>query len=229
MDARRYALIEDYMLACMRGCDSAHDAEHIRRVLGVGLDIAAHEPGADVDVVIAACLLHDIGRMEQMRDPALCHAAVGAEKARAFLEGNGFGEDFARRVADCVRTHRFRKGGAPESVEARILYDADKVDVCGAIGVARTIFYQGHMGEPLYTRRADGRVSDGAGDETASFFQEYCYKLEGICDRLLTRRGAQIARERNAAVRAFYAAMLDEVRSSCDAGERLLEKHIQKA
>ena len=66
MDREQYERIERYMRKQMRMCDGAHDAEHVLRVLGVGLDIAAHEPDADVDVVIAACLLHDVWRREQM-------------------------------------------------------------------------------------------------------------------------------------------------------------------
>ena len=72
--------------------DSAHDREHVYRVLYTALDIAAHEPGADADVLIAACLLHDVGRAEQFRDPQADHAQVGAEKALRFLRDEGWGE-----------------------------------------------------------------------------------------------------------------------------------------
>ena len=63
--------------------------------------------------MIAACLLHDIGRKEQFEDPSLCHAQVGAEKARTFLLENGFGSEFADRVAACVRKHRYRSASPP--------------------------------------------------------------------------------------------------------------------
>ena len=152
-------------------------------------------------------------KAHKVNKPMQGHFAKGDVAPKKVLREFRLENTDAYNVGDLVKVDVFAAG--------------DKVDVCGAIGVARTIFYQGHMGEPLYTRRADGCVSDGVGDETASFLQEYSYKLEGICDRLLTRRGAQIARERNAAARAFYAAMLDEVRSSCDAGERLVGKYIQ--
>lgn len=230
MKAAKYSLINDYMLENMHACDGAHDAEHVLRVLGVALDIAAHEEGVDMDVLIAACLLHDIGRREQALNPAVCHAAAGAQKAQAFLEKHGFGEEFARRVADCIRTHRFRgKGARPESVEARILFDADKIDVCGAIGVARTLLYQGRTGERLYGLCANGCISDGVGDACASFFQEYRYKLEGVAQRLFTSRGRQIALERQPAARAFYEAMLQEVRFSREDAQKRLAACLQEA
>ena len=74
-----YETLEQYMLSCME--DSAHDAQHIYRVLYNALLIAKEEEGVDHDVLLAACLLHDIGRKEQFADPALCHAAVGSDKA----------------------------------------------------------------------------------------------------------------------------------------------------
>ena len=74
-----YDMLEGYMLSCMT--DSAHDPEHIYRVLYSALEIAKTEENVDYDVLIAACLLHDVGRKEQFENPALCHAEEGAEKA----------------------------------------------------------------------------------------------------------------------------------------------------
>ena len=90
MDITDFQLIEEYMLECMQ--DSAHDKEHIYRVLYVALDIAEQERHVDYDLLIAACLLHDIGRQEQFENPSLCHAVAGAEKARKFLLEKGFPE-----------------------------------------------------------------------------------------------------------------------------------------
>ena len=76
-----YKKLENYMLLCMK--DSAHDKEHVYRVLYVALDIAREEKEVDYDVLISACLLHDIARQEQNENPELCHAEVGAEKANS--------------------------------------------------------------------------------------------------------------------------------------------------
>ena len=100
MDRASFDRLEAFMRACMR--DSAHDREHVYRVLYTALDIAAHETNADLDVLIAACLLHDIGRQEQMEAPSLDHAAVGAEKAERLLLKKGFPAEFAGKVADCI-------------------------------------------------------------------------------------------------------------------------------
>ncbi len=208
MEKAVYALIEGYMLRCM--ADSAHDKEHVYRVLSNALVIAQGEE-IDADVLIAACLLHDIGRPDQIKAPSLCHAAVGSRKAYEFLLENGFSEAFSQSVCDCIRTHRFRKSDQPQSMEAKILFDADKMDVVGAIGIARTLVYKGTVTEPLYTRLPDGSVSDGSGEEAPSFFREYHYKLKKLYDRFYTAKGRQLALERREAAESFYEDLLREV------------------
>ena len=230
MKQETFDLLERYMLACMG--DSAHDSEHVRRVLYLALEIAETEPTADRDVLIAASLLHDIGREEQFRDPSLCHARVGAEKAYRFLREHDFSEDFAAHVRDCVRTHRFRSGDPPASIEAKILFDADKLDATGAVGMARTFFYAARMGQPLYTRLPDGAVSDGTAEEPEgvhSVLREYKVKLEHIYDRFLTRQGGEIARLRRAAAVDIYNSILAEAREPYEAGGRLLRESIESS
>lgn len=217
-----YSLLENYMLSCMG--DSAHDKEHVYRVLYMALEIAKTEKNVDYDVLICACLLHDIGRKEQFENPRLCHAQVGADKAYRFLTENGFGEEFAKRVSKCIRTHRYRQEDQPESIEAKILFDADKIDVTGAVGIARTLVYKGQVGEPLYSVSGEGDVLDGSQDEAPSFFQEYKYKLENIYTKFFTAKGAETAKSRQAAAAAFYDSMLQEVREPYECGRGYLEE-----
>lgn len=242
MDKQTYKLIEDYMISCME--DSAHDKEHVYRVLYNALAIAQGVAGSpnemdaqgeansqdepseqvDYDVLICACLLHDIGRKEQFEDPSLCHAMVGGEKAYRFLTEHGFSTEFAETIRACIQTHRFRKSNPPATLEAKILFDADKLDVVGAIGIARTLVYKGEVVEPLYTLLPDGSVSDGTNEEPASFFKEYRYKLEGLYDKFYTAKGAALAKARQPAAVAFYESMLHEVKDSYQDGmERLNE------
>lgn len=213
------------MHSCM--ADSAHDKEHVYRVLANATVIAETEPDVDMDVLVCACLLHDIGRADQLRDPSLCHAQVGAEKAYAYLLGNGFAEPFAAHVRSCIRTHRFRKNTPPESPEARILFDADKLDVVGAIGVARTLVYKGTVCSPLYTRNADGNISNGREDAEPSFFQEYCFKLEKLYDRFYTKTGKEIALQRRQAAVSFYENLYREVVELDERGKKKLEQYLE--
>ena len=171
-----YTMLENYMPECMD--DSAHDKEHIYRILYNALEIAKSETDVNYDVLICSCLLHDIGRKEQFENPALCHAIAGSEKAYQFLIGHGFESEYAEQVKHCIQTHRFRKSSPPQSIEAKILFDADKLDAAGAMGIARSLIYKGIVSEPLYSLLPDGTVSTGENDTVPSLFHEYKYKLE---------------------------------------------------
>lgn len=217
-----FNVIETYMLECMR--DSAHDREHIFRVLYTALDIAESEPSAELEILTAACLLHDIGRPAQFADPTLCHAEVGSGMAYDFLIGIGWTEERAAHVRDCVYTHRFRSGCPPRSIEAKILFDADKIDVSGAMGMARSLMYSGAVGRTLYSLNADGTVNDDADADEPSFFREYHFKLKNIYGKFFTERGKEIALGRRRAAEDFYNALLSEVKGSEERGRELLKK-----
>jgi len=198
------------MQRCMR--DSAHDTEHVYRVLNYALDIAKHEGGADFELLTTACLLHDISRTEQFADPTIDHAIHGSLKAHGWLVENGYSAEFADAVRGCIETHRFRSDNPPRNLEAKILFDADKLDVCGAVGIARTLLYKSHVIEPLYSFTAQGEISDGTEDTGKSFMQEYKFKLEGIYDKFYTQRGFALAAKRKSAAQNFYDSLLSEVR-----------------
>ena len=224
MKRETYIFLEEYMHSCM--LDSAHDKEHVYRVLYNALDIAKYEEDVDYDVLICACLLHDIGRLEQFENPKLCHAQVGAKKAYAFLIENQFGEDFAKKVEHCVLCHRYRNNNVPQTTEAKILFDADKLDVTGAVGIARTLFYKGQVSEPLYNLDETGKVSNGEKDTNPSFFQEYKYKLENIYEKFYTERGAEMARKRQKAAVDYYENLLEEVSEGYEQGDEELRKYL---
>ena len=226
MKRRTFILLEDYMSSCMT--DSAHDREHIYRVLSNALQIAETEKNVNYDVLITACLLHDIGRREQFENPRLCHAQAGGEKAYDFLVEYGFGEAFADKVKRCIGQHRYRENNPPDSLEAKILFDADKLDVTGAMGIARSLVYKGIVEEPLYVRREDGSVSDGTEEGEISFLQEYKFKLEKLYDRFYTRKGAEMAQKRRAAAVSFYNSLLKEARESHSGAELLLGKQLSE-
>lgn len=225
MNKQNYTLIENYMLSCME--DSAHGKDHIYRVLYQALRIAKTEKNVDYDVLITACLLHDVGRKEQFADPKVCHAMAGAEKAYCFLLDNGFEVAFAEKIRHCIQAHRYRESNQPQTLEAKILFDADKLDVVGAMGIARTLLYKGKMEEPLYSLLPDGMVSDGKGDKEPSFFQEYKYKLEGLYSKFYTKKATELAKERQDAAADFYNCLYKEVQDSYGNGKEELEKFIE--
>lgn len=226
MDKTTYTEIEAYMLSCIE--DSAHDKFHIYRVLYLALEIASNEAVVNMDVLIAACLLHDIGRGEEHKNPTLCHAKVGGEMAYGFLVGKGWSIETARHVQDCVTTHRFRfrDDSLPKTIEARILFDSDKLDVMGSIGMARTLLYAGQILEPLYCVDQAENVLDGSENDGRSFFHEYHFKLKNLYDRLYTQRGREIAKERQKSATAFYESLLGEIKACHEIGMKRIKNTL---
>ncbi len=223
MTIEEFQKIEAHMLDRMK--DSAHDRYHIDRVLHFALDIAGTEKGVDMDVLLAACLLHDIGREKQAKDPALCHAQIGGDMAYQYLMQAGWSMEKAAHVKACIASHRYRRGNAQESMEAKILFDADKLDVTGAMGIARTLIYGGQIGEPLYLMDKDGQiVVAGTDAEKSSFFQEYHYKLKRLYEAFYTERARQLAKERRENAEAFYHALYTEISGNQKMGKQKLEE-----
>ena len=219
MRISEYNEIEAFMLDQMR--DSAHDKHHVYRVLNFALDIAAVTEAYDADVLLAACLLHDIGRERQFADISLCHAQVGGDMAYEYLLSRNWPADKAEHVKKCVSSHRFRMNSRPESIEAQILYDADKLDACGALGIARTLIYGGQVTEPLYILDGDERIiTGGGGAEISSFMQEYNYKLKNVYTAFYTKRAKEIALKWQQAAIDFYEGLHMEVTSNYENGAK---------
>ena len=223
MDKQAFEKIEAYMLSCT--CDAAHDAEHVYRVLYNALDIAATEQGVDYDVLLAACLLHDIGRARQYENPKLCHGIEGGEMAFEYLSGIGFTERAATHAKQCIASHRHRSDASPMTMEAKILFDADKLDVSGATGITRSLLHSGQIGQPLYILDDDGEiVLDGGGAEMSSFFQEYHFKLKKTGEAFHTDRAREISRERQQAMTDFYDSLYSELTQNLKQGRANIAK-----
>ena len=202
--------------------DSAHDKHHAYRVLNAAMDIAQYEATIDMDILIAACLLHDIGREKQFINPNLCHAQIGGDMAYEFLLTLSWPDDKARHVKECIVAHRFRSDNPPVSIEAKILFDADKLEACGAIGIARTLIYEGQTSEPLYIMDKDNKIiTEGGGADISSFFQEYNFKLKGVYDKFFTTRANEIAARRRQAAIDFYNSLYAEISQNYDSGVEL--------
>lgn len=120
-----------------------HDFDHVLRVVALAERIAVAE-GADLAVVRTAALLHDIGESEGRAD----HHLRGAAMARDLLRAEP--PEFVEAVAHAIAAHRYRSAPNPESLEAKVVSDADKLDALGAIGIARVFAYAGARGTPLY-------------------------------------------------------------------------------
>jgi HD superfamily phosphodiesterase len=102
--------------------------------------------------------------------------------------------------------------------EAKILFDADKLDACGAVGIARTLQYAGNHSIPLYNPSRETASSEFAENTDHSFIREYETKLSRLYDNFFTKRGAELAAMRRVAAVNFYNALLSELKE-CNGGQ----------
>lgn len=188
----------------------SHDWEHTERVLNLCLRIGGKE-GADIEVLRFAAILHDIGREEQDKKKGLvCHAEIGAEMAKDILVKHNLNSEFIDKVIHCIKTHRFRGKNIPESKEAKILYDADKLDAIGAIGIGRAFVFAGEVGAKVHNKHADIENTKSYTEEDTAY-REFMVKLRKIKDKMLTYEGKNLAQGRHDFMVEFFKRMDDEV------------------
>ena len=143
------------------GSDAAHDFDHVLRVTHLGIQIACTEQ-ADVTVVRLAALLHDVPVQDGADDQATRrqHHLVAADFARQFLTARGLETERVANVVHCIEAHRFRDQSIqPATLEAQCLYDADKLDSIGAIGVAARFCLCGSLWQPALDNASPVRAA----------------------------------------------------------------------
>lgn len=175
---------------------SHHDASHVERVYNMSLRLAREiEQQVDLDVLRAAAILHDIARFMEDEGIIEDHAAEGAKLAREILRRAGFPEDKIEKVAYCIEVHRFKNNVRPETIEAQILQDADRLDMIGAIGIARAFARGGWANTPFYDpSKPPKKEYDGRSETVINHFFE---KLLKIKDTLNTEPARRVAEERH--------------------------------
>jgi len=194
--------------------DPTHGFGHILRVLRLAEFLAERE-GADAEIVRAAVLLHDAhGATDHAQgDDRASHHLASAEFARRILAAKGWGEDKIAAVVEAIHTHRFRTGAEPQTPEAKVLYDADKLDAIGAVGAARAVAYAVTHGQPVYATPSARFIATGENepDEPHSAYHEFLFKLRRIRDRLHTPTARSIAARRDEIMRSYFQALADEM------------------
>jgi uncharacterized protein len=181
----------------------SHDLEHTDRVLKLALHIARKQ-GADMSVVRHAAVLHDIARhIEDSSGGRVDHAARGAEMAAIILKKYKFPAAKIPAVCHCIAAHRFRGKLRPRTPEARCLFDADKLDSIGAVGIGRAFLFAGEVGARLHNKGIDlSKTKPYTREDTA--YREYMVKLRHVKSRILTAEGRRLAKNRHDYMKGFF-------------------------
>lgn len=187
----------------------SHAFDHTERVYNLAIKIGKKEK-ADLDVLKAASLLHDIARLKEDNNEVNCHAEHGAIMAEKILKEMDFPGDKIKNVIHSIKVHRHSKGLIAETKEARILQDADRLDALGAITIARMFSTGGKINRPLYTPEIPfGKVHKGYySDSTIHGF--YAKILKITPETFNTSFAKKIARGRYKFVEKFLDQFFKE-------------------
>jgi len=208
------AWIRDQVARRLDAARGSHAWDHTLRVLRLCERIGTVE-GADPTVVRIAAYLHDIGRsVQDATNGKVCHAVKGAELAGPLLADLALPPACRDNILHCIRTHRFRGRQRPASLEARVLFDADKLDAIGAVGVARAFLFAGEVGARLHCPEKAVADTRPYGPEDTGY-REYKLKLTRIRERMQTREGRRLAEERHRFMVLFFERFLDEYDGRC--------------
>jgi uncharacterized protein len=193
--------------------DPVHGFDHIQRVYALARQIAQTE-GADIDTVSAAALLHDAEDRNGENDGNHhAHQISSADFARKVLQAEDWPPLRISAVEHCIKAHRFRDPTEqPQSLEAQVLFDADKLDAIGAIGVARAIAFAARHNQPAYAPPSDHFLQTGETEpgESHSAYHEYLFKLRKLKDRMFTETGRAMAVPRHQYLAVFFRQLVEE-------------------
>jgi len=213
----KYQKIKKIVEKKLKGCDAGHDINHTLRVYDLCLKLSRGIKDVDLEVLHLAALLHDIGGLKELKDKTgkVCHAQESAKMAQKILKNLKYPRDKINKVVHCILAHRHRTGVIPKTKEAKILFDADKLDALGALGIARAYIWIGKNNAKIYSNtplksyirenivggKPNGRIKDKSKHNP---FFEFELKLKRLPQKLHTKRARSLAKERLAYMKSFF-------------------------
>jgi uncharacterized protein len=211
-DAPLLARLEAVAARYAEGADPGHDLLHVCRVTENARRIGAAE-GADLDVVLPAALLHELVNLPKDHPDSPRSGERCAEEAGVVLRAEGVAPKHIEAICYAIRVHPFSLGVVlPETAEARILQDADRLDALGAVGIARVFSTGATMGRPFYAPE-DPFCVERAPDDKQWTLDHFYRKLLRLPDTLHTPTARAMATERAAFLRTYLDELAREIGS----------------
>ena len=189
--------------------DSAHDFDHIMRVYKNAQKICKTEK-ANEKLVLSAVLLHDLVSYPKSDKHSKTSSIESAKKSKLILKKYNFTSDEITIISDAIRDHSFSKNKTPETIEGKILQDADRLDALGAIGIARVFATGGSLKRPFYNTNdpfCKTRIPDDK-TWTVDHFYQKLLKLESLMN---TKSGKIEAKKRTRVLKDYLKQLKQEL------------------
>ncbi|MBC3378651.1 HD domain-containing protein [Serratia fonticola] len=203
------ALAQELLPLTLEGDDGSHDVAHLHRVWKNSRQISQDE-GGDQQILCAAVLLHDCVAVEKNSPQRHLASRMAAEKASIALASLGWSVDYINKTAHAIEAHSFSAAIPPQTLEAKILQDADRLDAIGMIGVARCFYIGGRMRSALYDA-ADPLAQQRQYDDKRFTLDHFETKLFKLQEGFQTDAGRRMAALRTERMRRFLSELLEEV------------------
>ena len=189
--------------------DPAHDFDHIMRVYANAEKITKKEK-ADKKLVLSAALLHDIVSYPKSSKRAKFSSIDSAKKSKIILKKYGFSEKEIIIVSDAIEDHSFSQNKTPETLEGKILPDADRLDALGAIGIARVFGTSGSLNRPFYNIN-DPFCTERSPDDNLWAVDHFFNKLLKLESLMNTKSGKIEAKKRTRVLKEFLKQLKTEI------------------
>ncbi|EGR0244695.1 HD domain-containing protein [Vibrio parahaemolyticus] len=189
--------------------DAAHDIKHVKRVVKTAKQLCEEE-NADIAIVLPAAYLHDCFTYPKDHPNRKQSSAIAAKKAIAYLESIQYPQHYHDAIAHAIEAHSFSANIRPNTLEAQIVQDADRLDALGAIGVTRCIQVSTHFNAQLYNDNDMFAKERELNDKqfTVDHFQTKLFK---IVDTMNTESAKLEANKRKAFMQTYLKQLYDEV------------------
>lgn len=189
--------------------DPSHDMLHIRRVVNMARRIGAEE-GADENIVIPAAYFHDCVNVPK-NDPRRKEASrLSADAAIDYLRAAGYAAQYFDAIHHAIAAHSFSAGIAPQTLEAKVVQDADRLDGLGAIGIARLFTVAGLLQRPYYDAH-DPQAQAREHDDTRFSIDHFHVKLFKTAQGMQTASGRAEAARRADYMKSYLVQLASEI------------------
>lgn len=191
------------------GQDGAHDLDHVHRVWHNARKILQDYPEADALIVLAAVCLHDLVNLPKDHSERHLASRQAAQLADERLAAMHFPGEKLQGVRHAIEAHSFTADVTPQTIEARIVQDADRLDALGFVGMARLFYTAGRMGTKL-AHDTDPLAVARIPDDKAYALDHIEIKLVRIAATMQTPEGRRLCEERLERLRIFRSAFIQE-------------------
>ena len=199
--------VADFAAGKLGNSGGCHDFDHTVRVLANAEKLLKEYPQADAFCVKMAVWLHDVARpVEDEQNGSCCHARLGAEMASAYLMTRPVTQEQREKICQAVLRHRFRGNLYPESLEEKIVFDADKLDSLGAVGIGRAFLFAGKCGARLHNTREEALNSEAYSLQDTAY-REYLVKLCKLPGVMQTEAARKSAEKRVSFMAEFFETL----------------------